>query len=110
MDQDAVIARLVNEFRYPPQGARPVAAKLAALSPVVAAAFDQWWSTGMLPQIEVEGYTPQELINNYRMNPIAAILTLDWLQREPKRALASLRKGHDDVRERNGSSRIGPYE
>ncbi len=32
------------------------------------------------------------------MKPPAALLTLDWLLREPDKAVASLRKGHDWVR------------
>lgn len=31
------------------------------------------------------------------MNEVAGFLTLDWLLREPEKAIASLKKGHDTI-------------
>ena len=46
-----------------------------------------------LPQIIIEGYSYKTLVENYGMKPIGAFLTLDWLIREPQKALTSLKKG-----------------
>ncbi len=98
MDAQVVIARLESEFGYPSAGARLIADKLAAATPEVRAAFIDWWETGKLPAFAVEGYTANRLVEEHSMRPIAALLTLDWLIREPEQAKASLRKGHDHVR------------
>ncbi len=98
IDTQLLIPRLTSEYGYPQKGAQLVADKLVACSPSIVQAFERWWASGNLPDdFQVEGYSPQSLFNEHGMNPIAAFLTLDWLGREPEKALASLRKGHDRV-------------
>ncbi len=97
MDAQSLIPRLVSEFGYPQAGAQLVADKLENCSPEIQAAFWEWWNTGSLSEIQIEGYTIQRLMAEHHMKPIAAFLTLDWLQREPQKALVSLTKGHDQV-------------
>jgi hypothetical protein len=99
MEEHALSERLITEFGYPPKGAALVAAKLARLAPPVAAAFAGWWQTGTLPDLMVAGYSLLRLMDEHHMQPIAAFLTLDWLSRDPAAAGASLRKGHDVVRD-----------
>ena len=94
---DEVVRRLTEEYGYPPEGARMVADKLMGCSPQVWAAFGVWWESGDVGDLEIEGYTVQRLAAEHGMKPIAAFLTLDWLVREPQRALTSLRRGHDRV-------------
>lgn len=101
MDKDALIARLVAEFYYPPKGAALVADKILACAPDLQKAFTIWWEGGELPVVEVEGYTMERLMLEHGMNPFAALLTLDFLRREPQRALISLRKGHDRAEFKN---------
>jgi len=48
-------------------------------------------------EIAVEGYTVGSLMLRHNMNKVAAVLTLDYLRRDPEKALESLRKGHDFV-------------
>lgn len=98
MDAEGLIPRLISEFNYPPQGARLIAAKLVHLTPPVREAFLTWWTEGTTPQLQIEGYSVQRLQDEHRMKLIAALLTLDWLTREPAKALASLQRGHDYVR------------
>jgi hypothetical protein len=87
----------MHEFGYPADGARLVAEKLARCQPWIREAFCAWWEAGTLPNLTVEGYTAQTLIEKHRMQPIAAFLTLDWLAREPALATASLKKGRELV-------------
>ncbi|MBN1877707.1 MAG: hypothetical protein JXA33_26020 [Anaerolineae bacterium] len=98
IDQQTLISRLTQEFGYPLKNAALVAEKLRRCSPLVAAAFEQWWYTGVIPELSVEEYSVTQLINERKLKPIAAFLTLDWLVREPEKAKASLRKGHDFVK------------
>lgn len=53
--------------------------------------FARWWETGELPTVEVEGYTAGRLAKERSLNPMAALLTLDWLLREPEAARAAIR-------------------
>ncbi len=101
IDVTALVPRLMDEFGYPAAGARLVAEDLARSAAEVQDAFCAWWNTGVIPELEVMGYTVHRLIQEHGMQPVAALLTLDWLTREPERALASLRKGHDRVMTRH---------
>ena len=97
---DIRIPSLVHEFDYPEAGARLVAERLARADPRVWKAFRIWWDTGMLPELSIAGQTVQTLMTAHGMNPIAALLKLDWLVREPGQALMSLAREHDRVRKR----------
>jgi|SRR3990172_3538034 len=97
MDAQSLIPRLVSEFSYPQAGAQLVADKLVSCSPEIRVAFLELWNTGRLTEMQIEGYTVQRLMTEHHMKPIAAFLTLDWLRRDPQKALASLKKGHDKV-------------
>jgi hypothetical protein len=97
MNENELIPRLISEYKYPPKGAQIVAEKLVNSSQQVNQAFNVFWETGEVPELEVEGYTISRLVKEHRMTPIAALLTLDWLIRDPEHAKKSLKKGHDIV-------------
>lgn len=89
--------RLTNELGYPQSGAQLIADKIERLRPELHEAFGLWWNTGEMPVVEVEGYTVARLVKDYSLNPLAALLTLDWLLREPEAAKATIGRGHDRV-------------
>lgn len=95
MDTEELISLLTTGYGYSPRGARLVAKRLAAGSPAIQAAFREWLEGGAVPNLAAEGYTMSVLMEQHAMTPIAALLTLDWLLREPAPARASLAKGHD---------------
>lgn len=92
-----IAERLVAEFGYSEPGALTAAQQLTALHEDLAKRFQTWWFHGRLDDISVNGYTIERLQSQHAMNVIAAFLTLDWLAREPARALRMLRKGHDRI-------------
>ena len=94
-DMEELVHRLTTEFNYPYQGALVVAEKCNSLQAPVREAFDSWWASGELPELEIHGYTVEKLMKEHGMNPIAAFLTLDWIQRDPAKAVESLKRGHD---------------
>jgi hypothetical protein len=98
LDSKSLVPRLVRDFGYPERGAKLVASDLAAAGEPVLSAFVQWWETGTLPLVEVEGYTVSRLVEEQGLHPVAAFLALDWLRRDPQEALRVLAKGHDSVR------------
>jgi hypothetical protein len=98
MDEQKLIPRLMSEFDYPYQGAQLVVVKLQNSNQQIQTAFQIWWEGGELPDLTIEEYSVARLMNEHGMNPVAAFLTLDWLMREPEKAKASLRRGHDRVK------------
>lgn len=97
MEEKDLVPRLVSEFGYPERGARVVAEDLVKCSPQVKEAFASWWNDGILGELQVEGHTVQQLMEEHGLTPIAAFLTLDWLSRDREEALAALAQGHDWV-------------
>jgi len=89
--------RLVTEFGYPAIGADLITDKILNLQPELSQPFEEWWTTGDIPSLNIEGFSLEDLETNHSMNTIAAFLTLDWLIREPEKARTSLNRGHDHV-------------
>jgi len=99
IDAKVLRDRLVNDFDYPQAAVDSVVAKLNAMSPDVYAAFEKWFNTGTITDIEVEGYNFAAIKAKIaKINPIAVYLTFDWLKREPVRAKASLSRPYNPIR------------
>ena len=94
---DELLTGLVERHGYSQVGAAVVAARLLRLQPQLHEEFERWWQTGSLPSIDIEGFTTDRLMREQQLNPIAAILTLDWLIREPEKAKAAILQGYDRV-------------
>jgi hypothetical protein len=97
MEVQSLTPRLMSDFGYPEKGAQITAKKLTECHPSVRSIFQEWWKTGNLLELTVEGYSLSSLIAEHNLKPIGAFLTLDWLIREPEQAKAALQKGHDKV-------------
>jgi hypothetical protein len=96
---DEIIPRLVSEFGYTEKNAEIVAHDLKECTPIVQEAFEKWWrGEGLDTHLEVKGYTLKRLIEEYGLRPIAAFLDLDWLLREPEKALKALSRGYDIIK------------
>ena len=87
------IYKILKEQGYPEFMLEKTYNKIMNLQPTVANAFDQWINHGIIPDLEIEGYTYTHLVENMNMKPIGAFLTLDWLIREPERAKLALSQG-----------------
>ena len=87
------IIKLLKEEGYPEFMLEKTADKIVAFAPVLAVAFEEFSSVGTSPQITVEGYSFEKLVDEFNMNPIGAFITLDWLIREPENAKNALIKG-----------------
>lgn len=92
-----LLARLIDAFGYPAATAEAAAQKLLELRSELRPAFESWWSTGELPDVEVGEYSVGRLMEELEMNPIAAFLALDWLVREPDEAKQTLARGYDRI-------------
>lgn len=84
---------ILKQQGYPTFMIEKTIEKLLRLSPVVQEAFTLWTTHGIEPSITLEGYSYTSLIEQFHMKPVGAFLTLDWIAREPKEAVKSLKRG-----------------
>lgn len=92
MERDKII-ELLNNQGYPAFMLDKTADKVENLSPILQEAFDCWVRCGIEPSFSIKGYSYSLLVEKFDMKPIGAFLTLDWLIREPEKALENLNKG-----------------
>jgi len=97
LNPQILLPRLIEEFGYSKENAAEVVDDLSNCSEQIISAFLRWWNTGVLPDIEIEQYNVSRLRKEYGMNPIAALLSLDWLIKEPEEAKAALKRGYDEI-------------
>ncbi len=60
--------------------ARAMAVRLLSSTPRIRGAFQKWWLTGRVEDIEVEGYSLRRLVEEKGMSPFGALLTLSLLE------------------------------
>jgi len=96
-DQTALEAYLISEWKYTEHEAKMVTEDLLVSQPQIQQSFDLWQASGDLPTLEVEGYTVQQLAKEHGMNPMAALLTLDWLLTDPESAKSAIAEGYDQL-------------
>jgi hypothetical protein len=83
--------RLVNDLDCRDSQADDIVKKINSLAPDIYSAFETWFRTGTVSEIEVEGYTVSSLRRlKKNLNIVGAYLTLDWLRRDPVHAKAAL--------------------
>ena len=89
---------LTKSLGHDPADAYGMVQDLLAMQPNIQAAFIDWWQHGIIPSNPTyEGYTPASLATDYKLQPVAAFLTLDWLATEPAVALKALSEGYDEI-------------
>lgn len=91
LDNKILRDRLVDDFDCKESQVDGVVEKISKLAPDIYDAFESWFNTGVVKDIEVEGHTVASLRQKKKnMNIIGAYLTLDWLKREPQQAKFAL--------------------
>lgn len=71
---------LVESRGLEPAHARAVAIRLLSSTPRIRGAFQKWWLTGRIEDIDVEGYSLRRLVEEKGMSPFGALLTLSLLE------------------------------
>lgn len=56
-------------------------------NPAILAAMKSYFENRITPEININGVTFQQLVNNEDMKPVRAFLMLDWLDSEPLEAM-----------------------
>ncbi len=89
---------LIKKLGYDPADAHGMVQDLLAMQTDIQDSFMDWWRHGIIPsKPEYEGYNPATLATEYRLQPIASFLTLDWLATEPDVAKQALSQGYDEI-------------
>ena len=74
--------------------AEMVLQEVQQMHPLLKDAWDQWISDAKIDEtVCVEGYTISQLMEEYDIPFTGAILTLDWLLKEPEQAKQALTYG-----------------
>ncbi len=88
------IQEILMQRGYSQRNAKLVADELQKVASQLTIFRDRWLEDGAYnADYVVGGYSISRLCNERRMNYPAALLTLDWLIKEPKAALDSLNRG-----------------
>lgn len=88
---EEIVAYLVANEGYQEKVAQDLVCDLEAAAPPVQAAFEKWWQSRELePALVVEGYTLRVLVEEFHFTPVNALVTLDWLLRDPRAARFAL--------------------
>lgn len=92
MNKELVIKKLLS-LDYNEQQAMQVADDLFDIDNSLTQLLSDWVSDSIETEIEICGFSLIELKNMYQMTYPAALLTMDWLIKDPQNAMKSLRKG-----------------
>ena len=82
---------------YSGQGIDLLISQIDKMDAEIKKQLEKFLNTGEISDIEAQGYSIKKLKAEQSMNEVAAFLTLDFIMKEPEKAIASLKKGHDKV-------------
>ena len=93
MEEQKIIDILV-ERGFNPKNASLVAKDLLNISPDLSGKVGSWLSNeNNQEDANAEGYSVRYFQNSFGMSYPAALLTIDWLKKDPENALKSICKG-----------------
>ncbi len=88
------IIKVLESRDYDSRSANLVAPELLSLSSPLKGLFNKWLDDSSINQdYSCHGYSIVELMKERNMSYPAALLTIDWLIKEPNMAIKSLRRG-----------------
>lgn len=93
MIEKSKIIEILKSEGYPEFMHENTYQKITRFHELIASSFVSWIENNETPDISVEGYSYEFLVNKMKMQPIGAFITLDWLTRDPVVAKAALEKG-----------------
>lgn len=88
------IKKILIERGYPERIAATTAVNLSKLTGRLAEALKDWVDKNNNPEVESNGYSTTSLMERFKgMAYPAALLTIDWLERDPVTAKQAIEKG-----------------
>ena len=92
MDKNTIIS-ILTERGYKPHNAALVADDLTRLSSPLNVALRRWLDTEKMSDFSANGYSIFQFMQQWGMKYPAALLTMDWILKEPETAIRELKKG-----------------
>lgn len=87
------IKKVLLAHQYPEKQAVSVAQELMQIDGCLSPALNSWMSNGSEQDYMAEGFSLLELKNKFCMTYPAALLTIDWLLKEPEMATEAINHG-----------------
>ncbi len=87
------IAKTLIEEGYNSNEAEIVSEEIVKIDETLEPYFYEWWNKKPLSRIKINDISVQDLEEKFKLKPLATILTLDWLIKEPEKAKSALKYG-----------------
>jgi hypothetical protein len=92
MTQDSIYNNLLAK-RYPEKAASILAEDLFRISTVLEPCLHSWMESGEEADYSVEGFSIKGLMQKYQLQYPAALLSIDWVIKDPVTAIAAINRG-----------------
>ncbi len=87
------VIKILIERGYPEKQAVPVASNLLNVDNQLQNGLHLWLTIGKETDYQIEGFKLSELKQKFDMTYPAALLTIDWLIKEPEMAIKGISRG-----------------
>lgn len=87
------ISSFLQAKGYGEKKADTVSAELLKMSPALLNLFEQWVQSGKESDYESHGMSAKGLMQKYDLNYPAALLSMNWVDKEPELAIKVINKG-----------------
>lgn len=93
MTAERIIQILIEEKNYDRQQTERLATKIDALGDEIRSALVKWVESGEISSPEYHGYTVERILKEKpNMTVLGAFLSLDWIYKDPEKALKAMKK------------------
>lgn len=92
MTQDSMYNNLIAKG-YPEKAASILAEDLSRVSTELGPCLKSWLESGEEVDYSVEGFSIKGLMQKYQLQYPAALLSIDWLIKDPATAIAAINRG-----------------
>ena len=89
---EKIIKKLIS-VGYPEKAAKAISMELSQIDSSLNIALASWVDNEVETDMTIEGITLSELQAKYKMSYPAALLTMDWLIKDPELAKKSIQRG-----------------
>lgn len=92
MTQDSIYNNLIAKG-YPEKAASILAEDLSRVSTELGPCLKSWLESGEEVNYSVEGFSIKGLMQKYQLQYPAALLSIDWVIKEPNVAIGAIKRG-----------------
>lgn len=78
---------------YTEEQSAKLSSDLSIIAPQLMDGIEKWIVSGEITDYDAHGISTNDLMNEYGLRYPAAVLTIDWINREPEDALAAIQRG-----------------